>query len=587
MRRLIEDYAFISDMHTGALVAKDGNIDWLCLPRFDSDAAFCALLGAEENGRWSLAPVHDVLSSERRYRGDSLIVETTMRTQDGSVTITDFMPRRKDYPTIVRLVEGLSGTVAMQTRIACRFAYGRMPPWIRRSGDHFALSIGPDAITVRGDVPLDLDAPDLRGDFDVAAGQAVGFLFQFHAADERGPRQADPRELLRETEQFWSDWCGKCAYQGPYRDAVVRSLIALKGLIYAPSGGSVAALTTSLPEQLAGPLNWDYRYAWIRDSAFSVDALVNGGYYDEARAWRDWLLRVLAGEPGRLQIMYSVEGNRRLQEYEADWLRGYEGSTPVRVGNAAYEQFQLGIYGHLMQAIFTAHDQGGVRIDDQAWAMLRRVIEHVTEVWHEPDSGIWEYREKQAFYTTSRVMAWVAMDFAVRAVEERGYEGPADRWRRQRDEIAEEVSQRAFNYHRNAFVESYGSNDLDASVLLMPLVGFLSIDDERYKATLEAIERELCIDGFLMRDSRHANGPTEGAFIPCNMWLVENYAMAGRLDEARALFERVVGIANDVGLLAEEYDVRFRRQVGNFPQTFSHATLVNAATRIAKTQAGK
>ncbi|MGH7683639.1 MAG: glycoside hydrolase family 15 protein, partial [Vulcanimicrobiaceae bacterium] len=481
MRRLIEDYAFISDMHTGALVGNDGSIDWLCLPRFDSDAAFCALLGTEENGRWSLAPSGEVVLVERQYRGDSLILETTMHTKEGSVTIVDFMPRRKDGPTLVRLVRGLSGKVAMHTKIACRFSYGRIPPWIRPSGDHFALTVGPDAVTLRSSVPLEFDVPDLRADFDVAEGDEVSFLFQFHSSRDRGPRERDANELLDETEQFWNDWSGKCSYRGPYRRAVVRSLVTLKGLIYAPSGGSAAALTTSLPEQLAGPSNWDYRYAWIRDSAFTVDALVNGGYHEEARAWRDWLLRVLAGEPGRLQIMYSVEGNRRLEEHEADWLLGYEGSAPVRVGNAAYEQFQLGIYGHLMQAIFTAHDTGGVSIDDGAWAMLRRLVEHVIEVWRQPDDGIWEYREKPAFYTTSRVMAWVALDFAVRAVEEQGYDGPADRWRRERDEIAEEVSQRAFNYHRNAFVESYGSNDLDASLLLMPLVGFIKIDDKRYK----------------------------------------------------------------------------------------------------------
>ncbi len=582
MRRLIEDFAIIGDLHTGALVGKDGNIDWLCLPQFDSDAAFCALLGTEENGRWSLAPLQDVVGVRRQYREDSLILETTMRTQCGSVKIIDFMPPRRDGPALVRIVRGVAGSVTMQSRLSCRFAYGRMPPWIRGSEDRFTFAIGPDAITLRSNIPLERDASDLCARFDVTEGQDVTFLFQFHAARGRAPRRRDPHALMDETERFWKDWTSRCSYSGPYRPTVLRSLITLKALIFAPSGGSVAALTTSLPEQLNGQSNWDYRYAWIRDSAFSLEALVNGGYRDEAQAWRDWLIRVLAGEPGKLQIMYSVEGTRRLEEYEANWLRGYEGSTPVRVGNQAYEQFQLGVYGHLMQAIFTAHDRAGVRIDGQTWAMLSRLVEHVALIWREPDAGIWEYREKPAFYTTSRVMAWVALNFALRAVEREGYDGPADRWRRVRDEIAQEVSQRAFNYHRNAFVQSYGSNDLDASILLMPLVGFLPIDDERYKNTLAAIERELCVDGFVMRDSRHARPPTEGAFLACNMWLVENYAMTGRIDEARALFERAAGIANDVGLLAEEYDVRFRRQVGNFPQTFSHATLVNAATRIAQ-----
>lgn len=591
MRRYIEDLALISDLHTGALVAKDGSIDWLCLPRFDSDAAFCALLGDEANGRWSLSPTVPIESITRKYRGDSLILETTMNTKEGSVELIDFMPPRKEGPTVVRMVRGLAGKVPMQTRIACRFAYGTMPPWVHHSGDHIAFTIGPDAIALRSNVHLDIEPPDVTGSFEVTEGQDFYFLFQSHESSRRGPRGHEPAELLERTESYWSEWSTKCAYQGPYRKQVLRSLIALKGLIYAPSGGSIAALTTSLPEELGASSNWDYRFSWIRDSAFTVEALVAGGYHDEARAWRDWLLRVLAGEPQKLQIMYSVQGNRRLKEYEADWLSGYEGSTPVRIGNQASEQFQLGIYGHLMSAIFSAHDKAKIRIDEQAWAMLGRLIEHICDVWRRPDSGIWEYRGHPYHYTLSRVMAWLTMQIAVRAVEEKGYDGPLDRWSSVRDEIAAEVCERGFNPRRNAFVEYYGSNDLDAGLLLMPIVGFLPIDDERWQGTLEAIERELCVDGFVMRDSRHVSpgvggvlNPTEGAFLACNMWLVENYAMAGRLHDAKTLFERVAGIANDVGLLAEEYDVRFRRQVGNFPQTFSHSTLVNAAVRIAEVE---
>ena len=593
MRRFIEDFAMIGDLHTAALISRDGNLDWLCLPRFDSDAAFCALLGTPENGRWSMAPVDEIVAIERRYEPNTLILETTIRTRSGVVRLLDFMPRRKDGPMVVRIVRGISGTVAMETRIGCRFSYGRIPPWLQRRGDHVAMTIGADGIALRSSVELQIEPPDVVARFAVSKGKTETFVFEWHDSSRRAPRARDAVKLLDETRARWRRWAAHCDYKGTHRREVLRSLITLRALIYDPTGGSVAAPTTSLPERLGGSSNWDYRYSWIRDSAFTVAALISCGYHRQAESWRDWLLRVLAGAPERLQIMHSITGERRLEEFEADWLGGYEGSKPVRIGNQAYMQFQLGIYGHLMQAIFAAHKQG-LRINEQAWARLTRLIEHVAAVWQQPDSGIWEYRSRQEHYTLSRVMAWVAMDIAVRAVTEEGYEGPADRWQSVRDEIAAEIHERAFNYRRNAFVEFYGSDDLDASLLLMPLFGFLPIDDDRWKGTLEAIERELCIDGFVMRDSRHVQTgalsgavPTEGAFVACNMWLVENYAMAGRLAEARALFSRVLGIANDVGLLAEEYDVRFRRQVGNFPQTFSHATLINAALRLRKAESGK
>jgi GH15 family glucan-1,4-alpha-glucosidase len=592
MRRFIEDFGLIGDLHTAALVSQDGSIEWFCAPRFDSDGPFMSLLGGPENGSWTLAPVKAIVSSQRRYRGNTLVLETTLRCEDGTVRLIDFMPRRDQQPTLVRIVEGVEGNVEMQCRIACRFSYGSLPPWTRKLGDTLAMTIGSDALTLHSSIEHELEDSDACAHFSIRPRKRTTFVLQWHASHERPPRARNAEMLLRKTEAEWRRWSARCKYRGLHRESVLRSVITLKALIFEPTGGSTAAVTTSLPEDLGGSSNWDYRYSWLRDSAFTVDALVGCGYHAEARAWRDWLLRVLGGEPGRLQIMYAVNGDRRLPEWQTE-LAGYEGSRPVRAGNDAYRQFQLGIYGHVMQAVFTAHAGARVKIDDQAWAMLSRLIEHVCDTWQAPDSGIWEYRDEEQHYTTSRVMAWVALDCALKLVESDGYAAPKTRWTEARNNIHAEVCERAFSRKRGAFVQSYECDDLDASVLLIPLVEFLPADDQRVRSTLQAIEDELMIEGFVMRDSRHveprgAGGrPTEGAFLACNMWMVENYVLAGRLQAAQDLFERVAGIASDLGLLSEQYDVRYRRLVGNFPQTFSHATLVNAAVRLSEATSRK
>jgi len=591
MPRLIEDFALIGDLHTAALVSRQGTIEWLCVPRFDSDSVFASIVGDSGNGCWKLEPTAKVLSTQRSYRGDTLVLETILHCEGGSVKVVDFMPRRIENPTIVRIVEGIDGSVEMESLVACRFAFGSLPPWTRQLGDAITMMIGPDALALRGSVDLEIVVPDVRARFIVGAGQKAALVLQWFPSHLPPPEAVDPFDLERNTQTAWNDWTRDATSAGRYRDEIVRSLIVLKALMYEPTGGSVAAPTTSLPESVGGDLNWDYRFAWVRDSAFSLEALVHCGFRDEALAWRDWLLRMLGGEPGRLQIMYSVGGDRYLPEYEASWLRGFENSRPVRIGNAAHVQFQLGIYGHLMQAIFTAHERAGIGIDTEAWAMLSRLVEHVCSVWTLPDSGIWEYRERPEYYTSSRLMAWVALDRAVRAIEQ-GYDGPLERWKKVRDEIHAQVCDRGYSPQRKAFVQSYGSQSLDASVLLIPVVGFLPATDPRVAETIATLERELMIEGFIMRDSRHVERdpsgnltPTEGAFLACNMWLVQCYTLAGRLDDARRLIERVVAISNDVGLLAEEYDVRLRAMVGNFPQAFSHATFINAAVMLQRAEA--
>lgn len=591
MPRLIEDFALIGDLHTAALVSRQGTIEWLCVPRFDSDSVFASLLGDEENGCWKLSPATKVLSTKRRYREDSLVLETTVRCEAGSVRVIDFMPRRIDNPTIVRIIEGLDGTVEMESLVACRFAFGSLPPWTRRLGDAITMTIGPDALSLRGSVEFDIVVPDAKAKFSVASGQKAALVLQWFPSHEAPPAAVDPFELESKTETAWLDWTKDAVCSGRYRAEIIRSLIVLKALMYEPTGGCVAAPTTSLPEDVGGDLNWDYRFAWVRDSAFTINALVECGFRDEALTWRDWLLRMLGGEPSRLQIMYSVGGDRYLPEYEAPWLRGFEDSKPVRIGNAAHVQFQLGIYGHLMQSIFTAHDRAGIGIDTEAWAMLSKLVEHVCKVWTLPDSGIWEYRERPEYYTSSRLTAWVTLDRAVRAVEQ-GYDGPLERWKSIRDEIHAQVCDRGYNRARGTFVQSYGSQSLDASVLLMPIFDFLPSTDPRIVQTIATIERELMIDGFVMRDSRHVERdpsgnlkPTEGAFLACNLWLVQCYVLAGRLNDARVLLDRVRAIANDIGLFAEEYDVRLKAMVGNFPQTFSHATFINAAMMLLDAEA--
>jgi GH15 family glucan-1,4-alpha-glucosidase len=587
--RQIEDFALIGDLHTAALVSRGGAIEWLCVPRFDSPSAFASLLGDRNNGCWTLAPRDGVLESHWRYMPGTLVLENTLRTQSGSIQIIDFMPRREDTPTIVRIVKGVEGSVAMSMQLVCRFSYGYLAPWTRWIGEALTMTVGANAVALRSTIELRTDGPDTYAEFTIDPGAMETFVLQWYPSHQDPPDARDAIEAYRETCASWEEWSGRCAYQGAYREAVARSVITLKALMYEPTGGCVAAATTSLPEQLGGAKNWDYRFAWLRDSAITIEALVEGGYLAEARAWRDWLLRMLAGEPEKLQIMYSVSGEPRIEEYTIDWLRGYEGAVPVRIGNAAYTQFQLGIYGNTMEAIFNAH-KAGIEIDRNAWEMLCNMLDYVCDHWRDPDSGIWELREKPMHYTHSRVMAWVAFDRAIKIVEaENEFRGPVDRWYEARSQIHDDVCRRGFSRRRHAFVQAYENHDLDASLLMIPLVGFLPIDHEYVVQTLRAIERDLMVDGFVMRMSRDIKRDAlgkvainEGSFLPCNFWLAGCYVLEGRLAEARALFERTAGVANDLGLLSEEYDPVRKRQVGNTPQTFSHATLVYAAMMLSK-----
>ncbi len=583
----IEDYGFIGDLHTGALVGKDGSIDWLCLPHFDSGACFAALLGTPEHGRWLLAPAGEIRSARRRYVGHSLVLETEFVTADGAVRITDCMPVRDRAVDVVRRVEGIRGRVPMRTELNLRFDYGSIVPWVRRLNGRIEAIAGPDHVVVESSVPLEIDECLIGGEFTIGAGESADFRLTWTAPRQPMPPPRQVSEIIQATLDFWHDWADQCTYQGPYRDMVLRSLITLKGLTYQPSGGIVAALTTSLPERLGGVRNWDYRYCWIRDATYTLLALVDAGYTAEAKAWREWLLRTLAGKPEQMQIMYGIDGKRRLSELELPWLPGYENSAPVRIGNAASGQFQLDVYGELMDALYHARLAGMPRSED-AWRVQTTLIDFVESHWRDPDEGIWEVRGPRRDFTHSKVMAWVAMDRAIKHVERLGVEGPVDRWRRVRQDIFDEVCDQGFDTTRGTFTQYYGSTTLDAATLLISTVGFLPADDPRMKGTVAAIERELVRDGFVMRythgaETEHVDGlPSgEGAFLACSFWLADNYLLQGRVDEARAMIDRLVGLANDVGLLAEEYDVGTGRQVGNFPQALSHIQLVATATNLA------
>jgi GH15 family glucan-1,4-alpha-glucosidase len=588
MRRYIEDFALIGDLHTAALVGRDGKIEWLCVPRFDSSSAFASLISDDRHGYWLLEPEGPVLESRRRYIGATLVLETTLRTAEGCVRLIDFMPRRDDAPTIVRIVEGVEGNVQMRMKLACRFAYGRLPPWTRPLHGAVTMTVGGDAMALRSSVHLETERPDVLARFTVRAGHNETFVLQWYPAHEPPPKARDAARAYQGTLRHWQDWAKCCSYEGEYRDHVMRSVIVLKALTYEPTGGCVAAVTTSLPEKLGGSKNWDYRYAWIRDSSVTIEALVAAGFHEEARAWRDWLLRMIAGDPSQLQIMYTVTGEMRLDEYEADWLLGYEDSKPVRIGNAAYKQFQLGVYGEAMEAVYKAHD-AGIEIDEDAWAMLVQMLTYLRKIWTAPDSGIWESRGEPLHYTHSRMMAWRAFDCAIRLMEREGCPGPLNEWRAVRSRIHHEIMRNGFSSKRNAFVQAFENDELDASVLVAPLVGFLPPDHEAVRSTLEAIERELCVDGLVLRRTadleRHKDGRAEleeGSFLLCNFWLVQNLALTGQIERARGLFERLLSLASDVGLLSEEYDVERRRLIGNFPQTFSHAALVTAATALSE-----
>lgn len=584
MSQRIEDYALIGDCETAALVGRNGSIDWLCWPAFDSDACFAAILGTHKNGRWLIAPGGDVTATSRRYLGDTLILETRFETKSGTVALIDFMPPRGKASDIVRLVRGVSGTVKMRMELVIRFGFGADIPWVRRI-DHSLLAIcGQDMTVLR--TPVETRGEDLTtvSDFEVKAGETVPFVLTYGPSHLDPPAPIDPEIALRETEEFWKEWRSHCSRDGDYHDLIVRSLITLKALTFGPTGGIVAAPTTSLPEKLGGSRNWDYRFCWLRDATFTLLALMNSGYTEEASAWHNWLLRAAAGSPSNMQIMYGIWGQRRLLEWDAGWLDGYEGAKPVRVGNAAHAQLQLDVYGELIDA-FHQSRMAELKLDEESWALECNVLQHLADVWDQPDHGIWERRGQPRHYVFSKVMTWVAFDRGIKSAETFGFKAPLLHWHTLREAIHRDVCNNGFDADENTFVESYGSKLLDASVLLLPAVGFLPPSDPRIRGTIAAVETCLMRDGFVLRhDPREVPAgqpPLEGAFLACSLWLADAHVLSGDLDKAQALFDRVAGIANDVGLLAEEYDSVARRQTGNFPQALTHIALVNTAHNLS------
>ena len=587
MAERIEDYALLGDLQTAALVGRHGSVDWLPFPRFDSSSCFGALLGGPEHGRWLLAPAGATHATSWRYRDDTLILESEWQTQTGRVRVIDFMPPRGSNPDIVRIVEGLDGSVQMRTELVIRLDYGSVIPWVRRIDDATLVALGgPDGLTLRTPVDLEPEGMTHTAEFTVRRGDRVPFVLTWFPSHESLPSPVDPEQALADTQEFWREWVRDCGYDGAYPEAVRTSLIVLKGLTYLPTGGIVAAPTTSLPEKIGGVRNWDYRYCWLRDATFTLYALMNAGFTDEARAWRSWLLRAVAGDPAKAQILYGVGGQRRIAESELDWLPGYAGSSPVRIGNAAHEQFQLDVYGEVMDALHQARVHG-LDPDDHAWSLQRNLMEFLEGAWDKPDEGIWEVRGPRRHFTHSKVLAWVAFDRAVQAVERWDLRGPLDRWRRLRAEIHEEVCREAFNVELNSFTQAYGSDELDASTLLIPLVGFLPADDPRVAGTITAVQQHLTRDGFVERyqpkEQNDVDGLPggEGVFLPCSFWLVDALLMQERHDEARELFEKLLSISNDLGLLSEEYDPATKRLLGNYPQAFTHVGLVNSAYNLS------
>ncbi|UFZ03789.1 glycoside hydrolase family 15 protein [Bradyrhizobium ontarionense] len=583
----IEDYALIGDCETAALVSRNGSIDWLCWPAFDSDACFAALLGDHGNGRWLIEPGGEVTAVSRRYRGDSLILETRFETATGTVELIDFMPPRGSASDIVRLVRGVSGHVGMRMDLIIRFGLGVEIPWVKRSEDRSALLAicGPDMTVLRTPIETRGENMTTVAEFEVTAGDTVPFVLTYGPSHLAVPKPIDPDQALDDTEAFWTDWSGRCSYRGDHRDLVMRSLITLKALTYGPTGGIVAAPTTSLPEKLGGKRNWDYRFCWLRDATFTLLALMNSGYTEEALAWHNWLLRAAAGAPACMQIMYGIMGQRRLMEWEAEWLPGYEGAQPVRIGNAAHAQLQLDVYGELMDAFHQAR-MTKLKLDDGTWELECAVLDHLTDFWDQPDNGIWERRGDGRHYVFSKVMTWVAFDRAIKSAEKFGFDAPLERWTRLRDTIHRDVCENGYDAGLDSFVDSYGSQLLDASLLLLPAVGFLPSSDPRIRGTIEAIEQHLLRDGFVLRhDPRELSAeeeqPIEGAFLACTLWLADAHVLAGNIAKAETLFQRVVAIANDVGLLAEEYDTQARRQTGNFPQALTHIALINTAQNLS------
>ena len=580
----IEDYALIGDCHTAALIGIDGSMDWLCFPRFDSGACFAALLGGPEQGRWLLAPAVKVKSVQRRYRRDSLILETDFHTSRGSVRVIDFMPVSDDRWDVVRIVQGLSGTVALRMELVVRFDYGSIVPWVRRSGDLLLITAGPDTLELASSVAVEGENMRTVAEFSVRKGRHESFVLNYRPSHFATRPGIDAGKALKHTAAQWHKWSSRCRYKGRWRESVLRSLITLKALTYWPSGGLVAAATTSLPERPGGVRNWDYRYCWLRDATFTLNALLLAGYNEEAMAWREWLLRAAAGSPGDLQIVYGVTGVRRLDEVELPWLPGYEASKPVRIGNAASSQFQLDVYGEVMDCLHLAR-AADMEPHPDAWNVQLALLKFLETHWDRPDEGLWEVRGPPQHFTHSKIMAWVAFDRAIKDAEKEGLEGPVETWRQLRESIHAQVCEKGFDAVNNTFVQSYETKFLDASLLLIPQVGFLAADDPRVVGTIAAIEKHLMVDGLVMRYSTATNVDAlpagEGAFLPCSFWLADSYLLTGRRKEAEALFERLLALGNDVGLFAEEYDPRAQRMLGNFPQALTHMALVNTARLLS------
>jgi len=581
----IEDYALIGDLQTAAIVGRNGSVDWLCLPRFDSPSCFSALLGDEHHGRWSIAPAGEIRATTRRYRPGTLVLETEFETDEGAVRVIDFMPRRGDGPPrLIRIAKGLRGRVPMRMELVLRPDYASVVPWVEAAPDGALVVSGPDAFRLSAVVPLDVADGTAVADFVVGEGARERFTLSWHLSYEEAPPVEDADSALARTEAWWREWSSRCTYAGPYGEQVLTSLIALKAMTSEVTGGIIAAPTTSLPEDIGGERNWDYRYCWLRDSVLALEALLATGYTEEALGFRNFMLRVGTGDPRMIQIMYGIDGARRLTEFELEQLPGYEGSKPVRIGNAASEQFQLDVYGEVVGVAFLGATAIG-QVEERLWPRWRTVVDHVEGIWREPDDGIWETRGPRRHFTHSKVMAWVVFDRGVRIAELFGLDAPLERWKEIRDEIHSQVCEQGYDSERKTFTQYYGSKELDASVLNIPLVGFLPPTDERVTGTIDAISRELGRDGFV---SRYSTAETddglagdEGQFLACSFWLVSALALNGRVDEARTLFERLIALSNDLGLLAEEYDVKRQRQVGNFPQAFSHLTLIGAATALA------
>jgi GH15 family glucan-1,4-alpha-glucosidase len=582
---LIEDYALLGDLQTGALVSRDGDIDWLCLPRFDSPACFAALLDDEEAGNWRIAPASGGPATRRRYRDDSLILETEWDTPDGTVRVVDCMPPRGDEPDLVRIVEGVSGRVPMHMVLRLRFDYGHIVPWVRRNGPDLVAIAGPDAVWLRTPVPLHGEDLSTVAEFEVGPGDRVPFVMTYAPSHLPRPEPVDAERALVDTERYWTDWISRCRYSGKWEADVRGALVVLKALTYAPTGGIVAAATTSLPEQLGGSRNWDYRYCWLRDATFTLQALLGTGFVSEASAWREWLVRAVAGDPSKLQIMYGLDGSRRMPEYELPYLSGYENSAPVRIGNAAADQFQLDVWGEVLDGLHLARD-AGMPTDNTAWDVQRALLDYLEGHWRDPDNSLWEVRGPRRDFVHSKVMAWAGVDRAVQTVEHHDLDGPVDRWRALRDEIHNDVCAKGFDAERNTFTQFYGSRVLDAALLLIPRVGFLRWDDPRVAGTVDAVQTELAIDDGLLLRYRSEHGVDglpgeEGAFLACTFWLADALHGIGRIDEAATLFERLLALRNDVGLLSEEYDATSGRQVGNTPQAFSMVGLINTARQLS------